>query len=136
MFRKGKIQAIMKLRHFLLLPLLALPLYAQTQTAVESKQEQACRTHMSDEDFLNFLTRLLIPQEGYEQQYNSPEEAQQAVQAAAEAFLPAAREAYLAQIEWAQHSVSIISGDYPQECAQALEIYRRELQLAWMRDLS
>ncbi len=126
----------MKCQHLLLLSLLTLPLCAQSHPATEAKQEQALHTHMSDEDFLNFLTRLLIPSKGFEQQYHDSEEAQQAVQAAAEAFLPAAKEAYLAQMEWAQHSVSILTGDFPRECSQALEIYRCELQLAWLRDLS
>lgn len=134
--KTAKIRPVMKCQHLLLLSLLTLPLCAQSYPPTEAQQKQALHTSMSDEDFLNFITRLLIPSKGYEQQYNNTEEAQLAVQAAAEAFLPAAKEAYLAQMEWAQHSVSILMVDSPRGCSQALEIYRRELQQAWLRDLS
>ena len=134
--KTAKIRPAMKCLHLLLLFLLTLPLCAQSHQPTEAQQKQALHTSMSDEDFLNFITRLLIPSKGFEQQYNNTEEAQHAVQAAAEAFLPVAKEAYLAQMEWAKHSVSILMGDSPQECSHVLEIYRCELQQAWMRDLS
>ena len=132
----GKIRPAMKCQLLLLLSLFTLPLCAQSQPPTEAKQKQAHHTSMSDEDFLCFMTRLLIPSKGFEQQYHDTEDALQAVQAAAEAFLPAAKEAYLAQMEWAQHSVSILMEDSPQSCSQALEIYRCELQQVWLRDLS
>ena len=93
---------------------------------------------MSDYAFLAYLSNTLQADiDGLAQTApDNTEAAQTQAQEAVTAYLTALKQTYHAQLAFAQHSLSAIGAEHPQQYTTTLEIYRTELQAAYLRELA
>ena len=129
--------------HNLILLTLALAsatLYAQAPVAPAPvpAQQTVVTLPMPDEQLYGLLRNILqadveaLSQAPVEDTEAAQEEAREAV----DAYMEAMQQAYEAQMAFAEYSLSAIASTNPRQYAETLGLYRRKLQVSYLRELA
>ena len=128
-----------------LIPLLALTLapatlYAQAPIAPAPvpTQQAVVTLPMPDEQLYGLLRNILQADVEALSQASvaNTETAQEDAREAVDAYMEATQQAYEAQLAFAEYSLSAIATTNPQQYTETLGIYRRKLQLSYLKELA